>query len=143
MRLSKTHSREWLFRCRARLVRTCNDECLMRIHVMGWLRLIGSLKLQVSFAKEPYKRDDILQKRRIILRSPLIVATPYDYTMNASFIYLMCLIIHDNKRVYVDMQSCALACGEVGGWGRDPFSRNLMSPTPRRKWYLTTGRRFH
>jgi len=28
---------------------------------MGWLRLAGSLKLQVSFAKEPYKRDDILQ----------------------------------------------------------------------------------
>jgi len=23
---------------------------------MGWLRLVGSLKLQVSFAKEPYKR---------------------------------------------------------------------------------------
>ena len=35
------------------------------------------------------------------------------------------------------------AAGEVGGWGRDPFSRNLMSPTPRSKWYLTTGRRFH
>jgi len=34
-------------------------------------------------------------------------------------------------------------CGEVGGWGRDPFSRNFMKPTPRRKWYLTTGRRFH
>jgi len=32
---------------------------------------------------------------------------------------------------------------EVGGWGRVPFSRNLMKPTPRRKWYLTTGRRFH
>ena len=32
---------------------------------------------------------------------------------------------------------------EVGGWGRVPFSRNLMSPTPRRKWYLTTGRRAH
>jgi len=30
---------------------------------MGWLRLVGSLKLMVSFAKEPYKRDDILQKR--------------------------------------------------------------------------------
>ena len=40
---------------------------------------------------------------------------------------------------------CMSACikGEVGGWGRDPFSRNLMSPTPRRKWYLTTGRRAH
>jgi len=30
---------------------------------MGWLRLVGSLKLQVSFAKEPYKRDVIVQKR--------------------------------------------------------------------------------
>jgi len=44
---------------------------------MGWLRLVGSLKLWVSFAKEPYKRDIILQKRPIILRSLLIVATPY------------------------------------------------------------------
>ena len=33
--------------------------------------------------------------------------------------------------------------GEVGGWGRVPFSRNLMSPTPRCKWYLSTGRRAH
>jgi len=34
---------------------------------MGWLRLVVYLKLQVSFAKEPYKRDYILQKRHIIL----------------------------------------------------------------------------
>jgi len=33
---------------------------------MGWLRLVGSFKSQVSFAKEPYKRDYILQKRPII-----------------------------------------------------------------------------
>jgi len=46
---------------------------------MGWLRWVGSLKLKVPFAKEPYKRDDILQKRPIILRSLLIVATPYYY----------------------------------------------------------------
>ena len=44
---------------------------------MGWLRLEGSSKLQVSFAKEPYKRDYIVQKRPIILGSLLIVATPY------------------------------------------------------------------
>jgi len=43
---------------------------------MGWLRLVGSLKLYVSFAKEPSKRDHILQKRLIILRSLLILATP-------------------------------------------------------------------
>ena len=46
------------------------------IAAMGWFWLVGSLKLQVSFAKEPYKRDYILQKRLIILRSLLIVATP-------------------------------------------------------------------
>jgi len=44
---------------------------------MRWLGLVGSLKLQVSFSKEPCKRDYILQKRPIILRSLLIVATPY------------------------------------------------------------------
>jgi len=41
----------------------------------GWLRFVGSLNLQVSFAKEPYKRYDILQKRPAILRSLLIVGT--------------------------------------------------------------------
>ena len=51
------------------------DLCKVMSH-MGWLRLVGSWKLQVSFTKEPYKRDDILQKRPIILRSLLIVATP-------------------------------------------------------------------
>jgi len=44
--------------------------------VMGWLRLVGSLKLKVSFAKEPDATDYILQKKPIILRSLLIVATP-------------------------------------------------------------------
>ena len=44
---------------------------------MGWLRLVGSLKLYVSFAKEPYKRDDILKNRPTILRSLLLAATPY------------------------------------------------------------------
>jgi hypothetical protein len=33
---------------------------------MGWLRLAGSIKLWVSFAKEPYKRDDIVQERPVI-----------------------------------------------------------------------------
>jgi len=35
------------------------------------LKTIGLLQ------KKPYKRDDILQKRFIILRSLLVVATPY------------------------------------------------------------------
>ena len=44
-------------------------------------------------------------------------------------------------QIYFNM--CAHEWSEVGGWGRVPFSRNSMSPTPRRKWYLTTGRRAH
>ena len=54
-------------------------ECLvprMWQHTMGWLRLVGSLKLKVSFAKEPFQRDYILQKRPMIWRSLPIVATP-------------------------------------------------------------------
>ena len=43
---------------------------------MGWLRLVGSIKLYVSLAKEPYKTDNILQKRPIILSILLAVATP-------------------------------------------------------------------
>ena len=35
-------------------------------HDAGWLRWVGSIKLHVSFAKEPYKTDDILQKRPVI-----------------------------------------------------------------------------
>ena len=42
---------------------------------VGWLRLVGSLKSWVSFAKEPYKRDVYSLKRRVILRGLLIVAT--------------------------------------------------------------------
>ena len=43
---------------------------------MGWLRLVGSLKLQVSFAEYSLIYRALLQKRPIILRSLLIVATP-------------------------------------------------------------------
>ena len=47
------------------------------------------MKLQVSFAKETYKRDYILQKRPIILRSLLIVATPYHLSSIDSVLILL------------------------------------------------------
>ena len=47
---------------------------------MGWLRLVGSLKLQVSFAEYRLFYRALLQKRPIILKSLLLVATPYLYT---------------------------------------------------------------
>jgi len=44
---------------------------------MGWLRLVGFLKLQVSFAKYRLFYRALLQKRPVILRGLLIIATPY------------------------------------------------------------------
>ena len=65
---------------------------------------------------------------------------------------LQCVAMHCNVLQWVNIifedadhpwHDSSMSSGEVGGWGRVPFSRNLMSPTPRRKWYLTTGRRAH
>jgi len=44
--------------------------------IMGWLRLVGSLILSVSFAEHSLFYRALLQNRPVILRSLLIVATP-------------------------------------------------------------------
>jgi len=51
--------------------------CVTVYMCMGWLRLVGSLKLKVSFAEYRLFYRDLWQKRPIIWRSLLIVATPY------------------------------------------------------------------
>jgi len=48
---------------------------------MGWLRLVGSLKLYVSIAECCLFYRALLQKRPMILRSLLIVATPYTHNI--------------------------------------------------------------
>jgi len=49
---------------------------IRRDFAMGWLWLVGSLKLYVSFAEYRLFYRALLQKRPIILRSILIVITP-------------------------------------------------------------------
>jgi len=77
------HTHTGLFWFTYRVLLTCyfsqrNDDVLVQIvPYMGWLRWVGSLKVQVSFAKETYKRDDILQKRPIILRRPYLFFDPH------------------------------------------------------------------
>jgi len=100
---------------------------------MGWLRWVGSLKLQVSFAKKPYKRDGILQKRPIILRSLIIVATPYqERKHNPCLQYMnesrhvhkrvtsricMSFVTHANASRHIEYESChtSLALGRICG----------------------------
>ena len=54
-------------------------ECIFARMLRRWLWLVGSIKLQVSFVKEPYKRDNNLQKRPIISSILLTIATPQSY----------------------------------------------------------------
>ena len=49
---------------------------------MGWLRVVGSLKFYVSFAEYGLFYRALLQKRPLICRSLLIVATPYTPVTN-------------------------------------------------------------
>jgi len=49
---------------------------ILHIMCMEWLRLVGSFKLQVSFAEYRLFYRALLQKKPIMLRSLLIVATP-------------------------------------------------------------------
>ena len=42
-----------------------------------------------------------------------------------------------------DLVICLSHRSRGGGLGSSTIFKNLMSPTPRRKWYLTTGRRTH
>jgi len=74
---------------------------------MGWLKLAGSLKLYVTFAKEPCRKDYILQKRPIILRSLLIEATPYP---TVQFDLTECT---HTRRVKKRRITCAIPAGVV------------------------------
>ena len=46
-------------------------------------------------------------------------------------------------RIGDEEAAALLIVSRGGGLGSSTIFKNLMSPTPRRKWYLTTGRRAH
>ena len=71
---------------------------------MGWLRLVGSLKLQVSFAEYSLYYRFFLQKRPIILRSLLIVATPY--AKKRRMFETFCCARHLGRALCVSKETC-------------------------------------
>ena len=73
---------------------------------MGWLRLVGSLKVQVSFTEYSLFYRALLQKRPTILRSLLVVATPYDVPWSFYFVGLFC----ENVRLFFFV---GLFCGNI------------------------------
>ena len=60
---------------------------------MGWLRLVGSLKLQVSYAEYRLFYMALLQKRPMILSSLRIVATPYSYFRQVQLTWFICIYV--------------------------------------------------
>jgi len=81
---------------------------------MWWLRLVGSLKLQVFFAEYRLFYGALLQKRPIILRSLLIVATQYQPMDKRSVVPLLHLCIYKtNLRAYVCVRVCVSVCVHV------------------------------
>jgi len=63
---------------------------------MGRLRSVGSFKLQVSFAEYRLFYRTLLQKRPIILRNLLIVATPYMYFDLTEMVIHLCIFTAKN-----------------------------------------------
>jgi len=76
--------------------------CVHVLEVQGYgaATISRLLKIIVLFGKEPYKRDCILQKRPMILRSLLIVATRYLLSSDRSVCVCAC--------VYMCVRLCVL-----------------------------------
>ena len=68
---------------------------------MGWLHVVGSLK--VSFAEYRLFYRALLQKRPMILKSLLIVATPYMFATKELQDGLQRMCAH-NAKVHICMQ---------------------------------------
>jgi len=95
----------------------CKYACIWRMHAYsvstcviytwyGVLCLVGSIKLYVSFAKEPYKRDNILQKRPVILSILLTEATPYFLVDEHNNVHI-CILFHLGTKIG-DLNTCTV-----------------------------------
>jgi len=83
-------------------VNACIRGDLLQYILMGWLRLVGSWKLYVSFVKEPYKRDLDSTKETYNLKEPTKRSHPipkcacmYTYM----YIYTQKYYIHTHENV--------------------------------------------
>ena len=65
-------------------------ECVCVCECVGWPRLVGSLKLQVSFAEHSLFYKALLQKKPVGFRSLLIIATPYVFCASNEFEWMIC-----------------------------------------------------
>ena len=93
--------------------------CMRSKLTRGWLRLVGSIKLHVSCAKEPYKRDAILPKRPIILSILLTVASAVHMVHMMRGMHIKPVTaIRTYIKLVVAFSSMILSIMYVHGWWR-------------------------
>jgi len=80
---------------------------------IGWLRLVGSFKLLVSFAEYRLFYRALLQKRPIIWRSLLVEATPWNAISPTWFLHGGLDRGHTYIEMCVDMVICICICSCV------------------------------
>jgi len=74
--------------------------CEWGVSAMGWLRVVGSLKIQFSFAEYRLFYRALLQKRPIILRSLLGEATPQYVRVISHTFWDMFTHMSESRRKY-------------------------------------------
>ena len=77
---------------------------------MGWLRSVGSIKLQVSFAEYHLFYRSLLQKRPMILSILLTKATPYWVVCILTLLPLRCPSGRSLRYVFVHVCVCMCMC---------------------------------
>ena len=104
------------------------------INHMGWLRLVGSLKIYVSFAEYSLFYRALLQKSPMILGSLLIDATPYQHSRDRDNI--QCTIndmgwlrLVSSLKMYVSFAEYSLF---YRGYAKEPYV--FRQPANRMGW---------
>jgi len=77
---------------------------------MGWLRLVGSFKLYVSFAEYRLFCRALLQKRPVILRSLRKAATRSKYEKQLPEATMGWLRLVGSLKLYVSLENMSLFC---------------------------------
>ena len=68
-------------------IQTYKNTCKYSFMHMGWPRLVGSIKLQFSFAEYSLFYRSLVQKRPIIVSIPLTEATSYMHSFMHTYIH--------------------------------------------------------
>jgi len=88
--LLNTHLNMYAYTQRTQTYLIHTDTCVSVLYVYS-----------ISNTKEPYKRDDILQNKPIILRSRIICVFYIEYTYNYTWIESMCNYMCILYRIYI------------------------------------------